>query len=349
MFFVMMPVKALVKLPDLTVCEGASKTHLKTTVCSKGFLIEFLSRQINEKVGTVSYHYKICDKHGLTESCPYENFSGISHVDLLLPKSGSVFSCLSSKTQVTGECSQGIFELGDSACFGKESGSQSFVAKCKNILLSNGGCFTMVVHFSGESTQMGFIPVILVDKDLQSCEASCLPGPVCESGSISQLSGLSSSACISRPADFWAMHPWITNKYANISAPLMVCGVQMGCNGLDDGKSNPSCGTGYATDIMSALLSENNLVKQLAAAKLNLVATHELLNKANCADYKTAQSKEAISDLIKRCEGLCQADQSAILASGCTKALEAFNQSQDTGFAQTPAPFDRPLTDDHGG
>ena len=38
----------------------------------------------------------------------------------------------------------------------------------------------------------------------------------------------------------------------------------------------------------------------------------------------------------------CDANKNAISGSGCIEALDAFNNSPDTGFDQTPEPFDRP-------
>jgi|GEM_PF-3846878 len=85
--------------------------------------------------------------------------------------------------------------------------------------------------------------------------------------------------------------------------------------------------------------------RQLAAAKLNLSATAATLG-ADCSDFQ--YGGKGIAQTVAECEALCSASRSANTASGCIEALDAFNNSPDTGFTVTPAPFDRPSVDDHG-
>jgi hypothetical protein len=73
------------------------------------------------------------------------------------------------------------------------------------------------------------------------------------------------------------------------------------------------------------------LVRQLAAAKLNLAAT--AANGGSCGSE--------IATRIAQCESLCEANQGTISGSGCIQDLNTFNNSQDT-VAITPAPFDNP-------
>ena len=50
-----------------------------------------------------------------------------------------------------------------------------------------------------------------------------------------------------------------------------------------------------------------------------------------------------IQEWIDYCEAnFCAANKQAISASGCIEALDAFNNSEDAGFEQTPDPFNRP-------
>jgi hypothetical protein len=130
----------------------------------------------------------------------------------------------------------------------------------------------------------------------------------------------------------------------------------LGCNGASDGKSNPSFPAGSCNSIMEGLgsipseLPSNQsyvaMVKQLTAAKLNLNATSALFSGATCSGFRFQD--KTIQQWIATCEALCGADKATISNSGCIEALDAFNNSQDTGFTQTPAPFDRPPVDDFG-
>jgi hypothetical protein len=157
--------------------------------------------------------------------------------------------------------------------------------------------------------------------------------------------------CLTRTLGFWGTHPWITNDYD----PVTICGNTLGCSGADDGKSNPSCKAGSCDSIMEGLgsipseLPSNQpyvaMVKQLTAAKLNLNATAALFGTA-CSSFRFQNM--TIAEWIAACEDLCAADKSTISNSGCIEALNAFNNSQDTGFDVTPSPFDRPPVDDKG-
>jgi hypothetical protein len=101
-----------------------------------------------------------------------------------------------------------------------------------------------------------------------------------------------------------------------------------------------------------------SFIKQLTAAKLNLAATTALAPSGSPICTEWTYGGKTISEWIAFCEGtvtasglqggLCQANKAQISSSGCIEALDAFNNSEDSGFGTTPAPFDRPSVDDHG-
>jgi hypothetical protein len=86
----------------------------------------------------------------------------------------------------------------------------------------------------------------------------------------------------------------------------------------------------------------------LTTAKINLAATDAVAPGALCSDW-TYQNK-SIQAWIEACESPshCNGSQGQIENSGCIDALDAFNNSLDTGFPAPPAPFDRPPVDDFG-
>jgi hypothetical protein len=135
-----------------------------------------------------------------------------------------------------------------------------------------------------------------------------------------------------------------------------VCTVELDCDGAADAMSNPTCLAGECDSIMEGLCSVGGedksgaayiaMVRQLTAAKLNLNATAALFDGASCADF--LYQGESIQTWITNCEAKCGSGQSAISSSGCIEALDAFNNSDDTGFEVTPSPFERPPVDDFG-
>jgi hypothetical protein len=299
-----------------------------------------------------------------SRECAVDDFKDLSHFDVTFPELGGVSSCLRSGTQVTGTCAAndntpsdgtpamvGAFGLGDNSCFsGAPNNAQGFVAKCDDVKdLNPGDCITMTVSIAGENTGLGLGAAIVVDKEGTTCTSACMQGPSCEPCEQPP----DGAACLTRTIGFWGTHPWITNNYV----PVTVCGNSLTCDGGGDGKSNPSCDVGACNDVMEGLgsipseLKGNEayvtLVRQLTAAKLNLNATSTLFNGATCSSF-TFQGK-TIQQWIAMCDttGMCNANKATISGSGCIEALNAFNNSQDTGFAQTPAPFDRPSVDDY--
>jgi hypothetical protein len=247
----------------------------------------------------------------------------------------------------------------------RQDNYQALVAKCDSPTMDANGCFTMTLNIAGETNGLGLGSTVVLSKESTDCHASCLSGPSCERCDATT----GGTECLTRTLGFWGTHPWITNDYD----PVTICNKPLVCDGQDaDGKSIPPCLAGSCNSIMEGLgstpgveLKENPpyvvLIKQLTAAKLNLNATAALFSGATCSSWsyqgKTIQQwidvcENGVSDgLGNRTGGICTVspwNKSQISNSGCIEALDAFNNSEDMGFAQTPAPFDRPSVDDYG-
>jgi hypothetical protein len=310
-----------------------------------------------------------------TRECATDSFRALSHFDATFPDLASS-SCVSPQTEVSGSCSAvdknndgvfpvvGAFVRGDSSCFGADSAGS--VAKCDNTSIEPGDCIEMTLTIAGETTGLDSGAAVVVDKEATTCTASCLAGPSC---SPCDTDDPGTNNCLTRTLGFWGTHPWIANNYASDITPISVCGKPLVCNGPDDGLSSPSCRAGTCDSVMEGLgsnpgteLSTNQayvaFIKQLTAVKLNLAATTLLAapGAGICTDWRYGD--RSIYDWITLCEGtktesgltggVCFANSAAINASGCIAALDAFNNSQDSGFETPPAPFDRPSIDDSG-
>lgn len=315
-----------------------------------------------------------------TRECAVSSFRELSHFDIFFPELG-VASCVSAETDVTGSCAittntsgtatVGNFDLGDGSIENvcgyadpDNNNNADKLAKCEETTLAPGDCLTMTLNIAGETNSLGLGTAVVLSKESTDCNASCIAGPSCE-GCQTEPPG---DACLTRTLGFWGTHPWITNNYATDSSPVSVCWKSLDCDDPDDGKSNPSCKAGSCDSVMEGLGSAPgiesptnqpyvSMVKQLTAAKLNLAATKALLSGASCSSW-TYQGK-TIEQWIDFCEGVpdglggvtggyCYGNKSQISNSGCIEALNAFNNSEDTGFLATPAPFDRPSVDDAG-
>jgi hypothetical protein len=258
---------------------------------------------------------------------------GLSHFDVTFPELGGVGSCLSTSTQVSGSCSAsggasvGAFGTGDGSCF---EGTSS-VAKCDGTSLPPGGCITMTLNIAGESTDLGKGLAVVVDKEGPNCQGSCLAGPSCQACDLPDDGG----ACLTRTRGFWGTHPHIAADFD----PVTVCGVVV------DGQNAGTCSTSEALCSNANDLKANppylQLVAQLTAAKLNLNATGALAPGSSCSDWTYGGS--SIQTWLETCEtNYCGGTKQQISQSQCIEALTAFNESLDTGFDVTPAPFDRP-------
>ena len=253
-------------------------------------------------------------------------------------------SCTNSGqcTQNLGACSQT-----GNACQTNGNCGPTPVAKCDNTNLVAGDCIVMTLEIAGETSGLGKGATVVVDKEANVCTSACMQGPSCDACDEGD-----GEACLTRTIGFWGPHPWITNDYD----PVTVCGKTLECTDPDDGESNPACLAGSCTSIMEGLgsipseLKGNEayvtLVRQLTAAKLNLAATAALSPGASCSSFTFGA--KTIQTWIADCEALCGANKATISGSGCIEALDAFNNSTDTGFTPTPAPFDRPSVDDFG-
>jgi hypothetical protein len=306
-----------------------------------------------------------------SRDCTVNAFRGLSHFDVTFPDLGAS-ACVTPQTEVSGSCSAvdknndgvfptvGNFVLGDSSCFGVDS--EGSVAKCDGTSIEPGDCIEMTLTLAGELTGLGSGPAVVVDKEATTCTSSCLAGPSCDRCDNDDPK---SNHCLTRTLGFWGTHPWITNNFATDGNPITVCGKSLDCDDPDDGNSSPSCMAGTCDAVMEGLgsnpgteLSSNqpyvSFIKQLTAAKLNLVATKALAPQGGKACTEWSYGGKTIADWIAVCEGtstgsgLCSANKSQLSSSGCIEALDAFNNSQDTGFESTPNPFDRPGLNDRG-
>lgn len=189
--------------------------------------------------------------------------------------------------------------------------------------LDTGECVNIRITIPGEVPGLGSGAVGAATTLERFCDESCMLGPSCVVCEEPQPGG-----CLTRTAGFWGTHPHITAQFLN---GLTVCGQPLtttnagSCNSVTEAlcvspgresKSNPA----YAS-----------LVRQLAAAKLNLAAS--AASGGGCGPEIAAR--------IAQCEALCGASQQTISASGCIEDLGRFNESQDT-VPITPPPFDSP-------
>lgn len=347
--------------PAAGLCSGGdgTKSCLSNDDCTKGG---------NPPGGTCS------------RECAVNTFRGLSHFDIFFPELG-VASCLTGKTDVTGSCAittntsgqatVGGFVLGDGSIENvcgiadpDNNNNADKLAKCESTELAPGDCLTMTLNIAGETNGLGLGTAVVLSKESTDCNESCLAGPSCERCDTTPPGG---AECLTRTLGFWGTHPWITNNYATDASPVSVCWKSLDCDDTGDGKSNPACNAGSCDSVMEGLgstpgieLPTNqpyvSMIKQLTAAKLNLKATAALKEGATCSSW--IYEGKTIQQWIDYCEGTfdgtqvsggyCGAGKSQISGSGCIEALNAFNNSQDTGFAQTPPPFDRPSVDDYG-
>ena len=281
-----------------------------------------------------------------SRDCVVDNFYDLNHFDVTFPEIGRMDDpCLAENTSVTGTCKCGAPEvcdvnptvlLGDGDCFGAapDTAGDKVVAGCYYLFGFNPGrCMVMTLSIASENPGLGLGPAVVVDATGQSCNASCLPGPSCETcGGPPPNAG----ACLTRTHGFWANHPLIASEYDGFT----VCGFYVQgqdawkcstyealCSNANDFKQNP------------AYLS---LVAQLTAAKLNLNAAAALSPGAMCSTWR--YQDVSIQEWIKYCEAqeICGGSKKAISGSGCIEALTAFNESQETGFEGIPSLFDRP-------
>jgi hypothetical protein len=199
------------------------------------------------------------------------------------------------------------------------------VAKCviTSGNLDKGECITVELKIGGEQPQLGPGAIDELTKAGFKCTTDSLCGPSCGCDE--------KKGCLTRTPGFWGTHPHVTSQFL----PITVCG-----------KSLSTVAAGQCGSAVEAMCvspgSEGNrtcdknpgyaqLVRQLAAAKLNILAS--TANGGTCG--------AAISTRITQCERLCGASSAQISNSRCIEDLDAFNNSVDS-LGSTPPPFDRP-------
>jgi hypothetical protein len=189
--------------------------------------------------------------------------------------------------------------------------------------LDAGQCVLVQLTVAGEEPTLGPGAVDEVTKAGNKCVTDALCGPSCGCNET--------KGCITRTPGFWGTHPGITDDFL----PITVCGKTLDSTdaGLCDSVTEALCVApgSEANKSCDKNPAYAQLVRQLAAAKLNLAAT--AANGGTCGPHIAAK--------IATCERLCGATKAVISASGCITDLDTFNNSQDT-VTVTPAPFDQP-------
>jgi hypothetical protein len=190
--------------------------------------------------------------------------------------------------------------------------------------LDAGECVAVQLTIAGEQPTLGPGAVDEITKAGFKCVTDSLCGPSCGCGEEKK-------GCITRTIGFWGTHPHITDDFL----PITVCGNVLSttlagvCNSATEALCvSPGQEAGRTCDKNPPYAQ---LVRQLAAAKLNLAAS--AANNGSCGS--------AIATRIAQCERLCDANKSTISGSKCIDDLDAFNSSLDT-VSTTPPPFDHP-------
>ncbi len=161
-------------------------------------------------------------------------------------------------------------------------------------------------EIEGTNTAKVTSAVCAVDKD-KACDRS---GSVCEDSANVECNR--GEGCLTRTPGFWGNHPDVTANFL----PVTSCG-----RSLDDTLAGAA---GSVTEDLCSLGRDKNvyasnqqaqLVRQCAAAALNLVASEDL--GGSCGESATA--------LFDRCCTSCDT-----VGAGCIDDLDAFNNSRDT-------------------
>lgn len=300
------------------------------SICGgQGFQITLTGFSVDSLNGTSSWDYSVCNAPE-TGCVPPKD---LSHIDIDLPGLGA---CLTASQIVAVQqlgstggdgvmLTCGVSEK-DPSCDISGTPGTDFVAKCDVVAPSNldaGECATFRITIAGEMPTLGPGAASTVTKAGPGCVGDCILGPSCSPCTPPP----PDDHCLTRTAGFWGTHPAVTAQFL----PVTVCGKVL------NGTAAGSCDS--VTEALcvapgrelKGMTSYAQMVRQLAAAKLNLEATAD--NGGSCGG--------AIAGRIAACEALCGASDGAIALSGCIDDLADFNESQDT-FPVTPAPFDSP-------
>lgn len=308
-----------------------------SSVCdSAGFTFELIGFEpaAGTTTGSSTWTYEICVD---SSTCPLPGgFHDLSHFDIVLPNLVSAGGCVSEGHQITLAQSDGeenvILECDgstqDSPCGLTEVGKCNIVSGT----LDDGECAQVKLTIAGEEVDLASGEITIVSKSATNCVSNTILGPSCES---CDGTGGGSGACLTRTIGFWGTHPDITDDYLRVTA----CGEDLTHvdAGSCDSATEALCSSpGFEYKKNSVYVT---MVRQLTAAKMNLGATADV-GGGSCSDFE--YEGQSIDGIITACEALCDADKRTISRSGCIQALDAFNNSEDTGFEATPEPFNRP-------
>jgi hypothetical protein len=325
---------ALAALPNEALARQAcSCATAATDLCSgDGYQITFAGFSIDQGAGTSSWDYRICNlpNSGLCPA-PARPFA---HIAFTLPDIGT---CLSASQSVV-IAQQANFDsallscsVGNSDPFCGIGGTEpaTYIAKCDlaaGSSLDAGECVTIRISVAGELPTLGAGSVITRTDTTDGCATSCMLGPSCRPCAPPPTG---QEQCLTRTIGFWGTHPHITGLFL----PITVCGNTLNTlsAGQCDSISEALCVAPGKESRRHQAYAQ--LIRQLAAAKLNLAAS--LANEGRCP--------AAILARIFECEALyCGGSNKEIVESACVEDLTAFNESNDTA-PETWAPFSYPF------
>ena len=285
--------------------------------------------------GSSTWTYEICVD---SSTCPPPtDFHDLSHFDIVLPDLGGLGGCVSDDHQITLTQSDGE-ENAILSCDGSTQNQAcglGTVAKCDidSGTLDDGECVQVELTIAGEEVVLASGEIAIFSKASTNCVETPILRPSCES--CDGPTGGDGGACLTRTIGFWGTHPNITDDYLAVT----VCGEDLTHvdAGSCDSATEALCSSpGFEYKSNSAYVT---LVRQLTAAKINLAATADVVG-GSCSDFE--YEGQSIEEIITACEALCDANKRTISRSGCIQALDAFNNSEDTGLDVTPEPFNRP-------
>lgn len=308
-----------------------------TDICTQdGYRLRLTNFSVDQVAGESYWDYQICNEAGLGTGC--EPPAQLAHISIGLPAIGE---CLTAEQAISVVQTDGFdaatmtCTIGntDPACGLVVIENYDFIANCNftgGTKLDPGDCVDLRLNIAGETPTLGPGALLSITEVAGSpdCHRDCALGPSCYPCFDPPPPPPGDDGCLTRTLGFWGNHPHITGLY---NENVTVCGeplntIQAGtCTSITEalcvapGKEARKH-TGYA-----------QMVRQLAAAKLNLAASTAL--GGSCETDITAR--------IAECESLCGARDKVIRNSNCVEDLAAFNQSQDT-VPITPAPFDSP-------
>ena len=307
-----------------------------TSSCTpNGYRVILKDFSVDQNAGESVWTYSVCNEAGMDTGCSPSY--PLDYIDFGLPMIGNCMTEGQSitMTQVGGFANATVTcesVLEDNICEITQLYSEDHISECQIVApstLDAGECVDLELRIAGEMPTLGagFSLAIAKLVPFPDCSRTCIQGPSCTPCTPPPPPDV--HECLTRTIGFWGNHPHITQLYANESSPITVCG-----------QSLTKIEAGTCDSITEALCSNAKdnkntpylaLVRQLAAAKLNLAASSGI--DGSCGNEIAAR--------IAQCEQLCDAGKSAISNSGCIEDLDAFNQSQDD-VGTAIAPFDQP-------